>query len=185
MNEKRKEIIISEIKYWRQNKLLPSHYCDFLITLYAKGEHEEEVVEKKTKSIIQIEKKKRVQLLLILTILTIVSSVSMVLFSSDPLLPIGISFLVLGLLLYMSFRKNSVKSEMTLFIYILGAYLFFAITMKVWFSFFNENAMALIGLLILNCLLWIISGRLLKQIYLVITGVIGLLVILIFIAYSF
>ena len=37
MNPQRKRMIISEIKYWKQNKLLPAHYCDFLITLYAKG----------------------------------------------------------------------------------------------------------------------------------------------------
>ena len=40
MNPQRKRMIISEIKYWKQNKLLPEHYCDFLITLYAQGEDE-------------------------------------------------------------------------------------------------------------------------------------------------
>ena len=43
MNQQRKRMIISEIKYWKQNKLLPEHYCDFLITLYAQGEDKKEV----------------------------------------------------------------------------------------------------------------------------------------------
>ena len=54
---KRKQIIISEIKYWKQNKLLPEHYCDFLITLYAQGE-ENERRNKCFQSII-IERKKK------------------------------------------------------------------------------------------------------------------------------
>ncbi len=40
MNDRKKTLIISEIKYWKQNKLLPAHYCDFLIALYAQGEEE-------------------------------------------------------------------------------------------------------------------------------------------------
>jgi hypothetical protein len=39
MDNQRKEIIIKEIKYWKKSKLLPDHYCDFLLTLYTKGEH--------------------------------------------------------------------------------------------------------------------------------------------------
>ena len=45
MNQQRKRIIISEIKYWKNNKLLPEHYCDFLITLYAQGEEETEEIK--------------------------------------------------------------------------------------------------------------------------------------------
>ena len=38
MNETRKKIILHEIKYWKQSKLLPEQYCDFLLTLYSGGE---------------------------------------------------------------------------------------------------------------------------------------------------
>lgn len=57
MNPQRKRIIISEIKYWKQNKLLPEHYCDFLITLYAQGEDEKEA--KVTDAILVKEKRNR------------------------------------------------------------------------------------------------------------------------------
>jgi hypothetical protein len=36
MDQKTKTVI-DEIKYWKKNKLLPDHYCDFLITLYTEG----------------------------------------------------------------------------------------------------------------------------------------------------
>ena len=57
MNQQRKRIIISEIKYWKQNKLLPDHYCDFLITLYAQGEDEEDINAKSEDAILVKEKK--------------------------------------------------------------------------------------------------------------------------------
>ncbi|WP_156323827.1 hypothetical protein [Bacillus sp. JCM 19034] len=41
MRKERKEIVIEEIKHWRKSKLLPEHYCDFLLTLYSEGNDRE------------------------------------------------------------------------------------------------------------------------------------------------
>ncbi|SEN55813.1 hypothetical protein SAMN04488134_101355 [Amphibacillus marinus] len=41
MDKQRKITIINEIHYWRENRLLPSHYCDFLLALYTEGSHSE------------------------------------------------------------------------------------------------------------------------------------------------
>jgi hypothetical protein len=35
--DQKTQTVINEIKYWKNNKLLPDHYCDFLITLYTEG----------------------------------------------------------------------------------------------------------------------------------------------------
>lgn len=59
MNERRKKIILSEIKYWKQNHLLPDHYCDFLSTLYAEGEESETHIVKSTTSVLHKEKNKK------------------------------------------------------------------------------------------------------------------------------
>lgn len=40
MQEERTKTIIHEIQYWKENRLLPSEYCDFLLALYTKGEEE-------------------------------------------------------------------------------------------------------------------------------------------------
>ncbi|SDK54043.1 hypothetical protein [Sediminibacillus albus] len=44
MADDKKEIIIQEIISWKQSKLLPSKYCDFLLALYSQGEGIDEKV---------------------------------------------------------------------------------------------------------------------------------------------
>ncbi|ALS21323.1 MULTISPECIES: hypothetical protein [Paenibacillus] len=34
MDDKKKEMIVREIEHWRRSKLLPEHYCDFLLNIY-------------------------------------------------------------------------------------------------------------------------------------------------------
>lgn len=38
MSHNRKEIIVKEIYYWKETKLLPEQYCNFLLALYTEGE---------------------------------------------------------------------------------------------------------------------------------------------------
>ncbi|MDN4607041.1 hypothetical protein [Sporosarcina highlanderae] len=57
MGTERKKIIITEINYWKENKMLPEHYCDFLITLYTQGEQEQ--APDITDAILMNEKKKK------------------------------------------------------------------------------------------------------------------------------
>lgn len=40
MNHKHNEIIVQEIKYWKEHKLVPKDTCDFLLVLYTQGEEE-------------------------------------------------------------------------------------------------------------------------------------------------
>jgi hypothetical protein len=37
-NHGRQALILKEIKFWKQNKMLPDHYCDYLMALYSNGE---------------------------------------------------------------------------------------------------------------------------------------------------
>ena len=41
MTKQRKQIIVNEIAFWKQHKMLPDHYCDFLTSLYTGGESEQ------------------------------------------------------------------------------------------------------------------------------------------------
>ena len=47
MNKQRKEIIIKEITYWKHSKLLPEHYCNYLLALYSEGENKTEGLHNK------------------------------------------------------------------------------------------------------------------------------------------
>ncbi|QTM99853.1 hypothetical protein ERJ70_11445 [Sediminibacillus dalangtanensis] len=45
MATEKKEIIIREIQQWKQSRLLPGEYCDFLLALYSQGEGIDEPVK--------------------------------------------------------------------------------------------------------------------------------------------
>ncbi|MCM3637385.1 hypothetical protein M3152_06580 [Sporosarcina luteola] len=132
MNAQRKKIIMAEINYWKQNKLLPEQYCDFLLTLYTQGDHEQEISA--TDAVLSKEKKKFNTRVILLQFLYIV-----------------IAFAVLG------------------------------ISLKLWSLFFAGQMMLLVGFLIMNCLLWLLAGRLLKLLYFTISGAAGLILIVAFI----
>ncbi|MCM3743378.1 hypothetical protein M3193_04435 [Sporosarcina luteola] len=132
MNAQRKKIIMAEINYWKQNKLLPEHYCDFLLTLYTQGDHEQEISA--TDAVLSREKKKVNTRIILLQFLYIV-----------------IAFTVLGM------------------------------SLKLWGLFYDGQMMLLVGLLITNCLLWLLAGRLLKLLYFTISGAAGLILIVAFI----
>jgi hypothetical protein len=38
MKEERAKTIVDEIRYWKQNRLIPTEYCDFLLALYTQGD---------------------------------------------------------------------------------------------------------------------------------------------------
>lgn len=60
MTNPRKKIILNEILFWKQNKLLPEHYCDFLAALYTEGADIEELepVQHPKQAVLPSEKKK-------------------------------------------------------------------------------------------------------------------------------
>lgn len=132
MNAQRKKIIMTEINYWKQNKLLPEHYCDFLITLYTQGDNELEV------------------------------SVNEAVLSKNK-------------------RRFNTRVFLIQFLYILIAFTMLGMSLKLWSHFFAGQMMLLVGLLIANCLLWLLAGRLLKLLYFTISGGAGLVLIIIFI----
>ncbi|MGG0667587.1 hypothetical protein [Sporosarcina koreensis] len=135
MNAQRKKIIMAEINYWKQNKLLPEHYCDFLLTLYTQGDHEQEI-----------------------------SATDAVLSKKE--------------------KKVKTRAVFIQSLYILFAFAVLGISLKLWTIFFEGQTMLLVGLLIVNCLLWLLAGRLLKQLYFTISGAAGLVLIVVFIMQS-
>ena len=185
MNPKRKQIIISEIKYWKQNKLLPAHYCDFLITLYARGEEDSEQEVKATEGILVKEKKRVNRVLILLAAVALLVSGSMFIAVQYPTVTIGLTGAIIMLFLLFTLRKSVAETAVMPFIYILTAFMLLAMSLKIWFVFFEGQTMLLIGLLIVNCTLWLFAGRLLKLLYFTISGAAGLLLIIGFLFISF
>jgi len=180
MNEQRKKIIISEIKYWKKSNLLPARYCDFLITLYAQGEGENEQEEVRLESILVKEKKQFNNRIILLISLAFIVSASLFIFTQFPVVTFGLSAIVVFMFLLFAMRSSMTKSKIIPFLYILSTFILLIMSLELWRVFFEGQSMLLIALLILNCALWLFAGRLLKLLYFTISGAAGILLILIF-----
>lgn len=187
MTTEKKRIIISEIRYWKKNKLLPEHYCDFLITLYAQGEDPDEVAEDQSSELQKSRRQLRTKQLLMLLIslfLAALASAAMFILKDYPVPTLLTASGLALFLLVLASGKNVIKKGFAPFLYISMAFLILMMSLKIWTAFFDGNTTLLIGLLILNCCLWLFTGRLLKLLYFTISGSLGLLIVVGFILLS-
>ena len=178
MNAQRKRIIITEIQYWKQNKLLPEHYCDFLITLYARGEGDEEEDTKSSKGILEREKNTKWVKLAGLCFLALLAFGGMFVLRGFPIASISAAAILASIFLILSIGKAGANAGLSSLLYILSAFLLLGLSLKVWLLFFENETVLLLGLLVLNCVLWLFAGRLLKLLYFTISGSVGLLLII-------
>src|SRR5690606_36010375 len=101
MSNQRKQIIVNEITFWKQNKLLPEHYCDFLMTLYTEGEQEPSIVGNAKEAVKAQEKRKGKAWFFIVPFIAIALValsflVDTVLFVAVPAIIIAIVLIVVG-----------------------------------------------------------------------------------------
>jgi len=178
MSEQRKQIILNEIAFWKKNKLLPEHYCDFLTTLYAQGEVEEDSVQRFPKSILHKKKNNTSLFILILAGIFTAILLTAIFISSYVQIVIGIAILAVLVFLVFAIKQNS--STITSVLLILSALLLLAISFKSWEVYVAESSLALLIILIANCLAWLVAGYGLRLIYFKISGFLGGLVILIY-----
>lgn len=183
----KKQIIISEIRYWKSNKLLPEHYCDFLITLYSQGEETDEDAEQQS-STLQVERRKlrtkQVMILLISLLLAGAASVAMFVLTEYPTITLLVAAVLAVIFLALVSGKTFIKKGFAPFLYISMAFLLLMMSLKIWTAFFNGDTTLLIGLLVLNCGLWLFTGRVLKLLYFTISGALGLLTVVAFLILS-
>lgn len=186
MSDAKKKIILNEILFWKQNKLLPEHYCDFLSTLYTEGENYEEQNSVSYKQAI-LSTQKRKQYAIFVSLLIVAIMLLVLLFAVKTLawmMIIATGIVALAMLIG-AIRLAQNKSLLAPFIHIIAALLILGLSMKVSFTYFEHNTIVLYCLLIGNSLLWLFSGLLLKLIYFTISGVLGLVIIAGFSVYYF
>ncbi|WP_313891842.1 hypothetical protein [Psychrobacillus sp.] len=174
MSLQRKQIILNEIAFWKKNKLLPEHYCDFLMTLYSQGENDESAEkEKSSKAVLAKEKKNRQILYTILGVVTAILLASLFLVTALAFIPIILAGATILGFLYIAFKLAKNRSVMTPLLLVCSALLLLGASFKVWDIYFYEYPYLLIGLIFANCLLWLFSGLLLKLVYFSISGIVG------------
>lgn len=185
LGTQRKEMILNEIQFWKQNHLLPAHYCDFLMALYAQGESVDEKNEVKvSKSILAKEKKKKIMFISLILMITI--TVLALLFTKNALgiIPIVLASMLAIVLLIAAIKLSRNKTIMMPIIFISSALLILGLSFKIWLVYFPDNPFILLGLVSGNCIMWFISGLLLKLPYFTLSGAIGFLLVIMFIIFS-
>ncbi|HWL22971.1 MAG TPA: hypothetical protein VNR38_04355 [Ureibacillus sp.] len=181
MANPRKQIILNEILFWKQNKLLPEHYCDFLMTLYTEGNDEDIEGKNSYKKAVKAKEIKRgtiVNSLLFLVAIILI----LLLFALDQItlylaIVVGVVAIssIIGAIYFT--KKHGVLAPI---LQIVAALLVFGLSVKISVSYFPDNQNVLYALLIANCLLWLGSGLLGKRIYFTIAGALGLIVLIVY-----
>jgi hypothetical protein len=169
MDENRKQIIIKEIGYWKNNKLLPEQYCNFLLALYTEGTgiNETNQGSKNPKN----RKKVFVWLLLIPIIVFIVYFTEL---SLSLQIVFAIVFILIGIYLTFYLRRSGLLFHIPL---IISALLLLFVSVELTLTNFPKSTIILYSILMVNCFMWLIGGWKFKQIYFTLSGVLGLLLI--------
>ncbi|EON71765.1 hypothetical protein [Lysinibacillus sphaericus] len=179
MTNPRKKIILNEILFWKQNKLLPEHYCDFLATLYAEGTDVEELEYATHKqAILPSEKRKMIFLLGALCISVIallyvyftVPSLTMIL-----TVIVAIAAITLFITAFRVVKKNNLLAPI---LHIIAAILLFSVSIRICTTYFSGNNIVLFGLIAANCGVWLWSGIKMKLLYFTVSGVLGLIALI-------
>lgn len=164
--------------------MLPAHYCDFLTALYAQGETEQELEKKPAKSLLAKEKKgKIIQLILILG-LPIIILVSLFMMDSYVWIPFLTASILAIILLISAVKLSRKKKFLVPFIFISNALIILGLSFKIWLTYFSANPFILLGLVASNCLMWLVSGLLLKLPYFTLSGAVGFILVIMFLFFS-
>lgn len=177
MDEARKNIVLREIKYWKEHRLLPEQYCDFLITLYTEGsETGQEVTEKDSFSFKNLIFQLMNGFILSLLMLTFV-----VIYFTELSIDLQIGLFIISISICLSAAIFFYKKNHSLFFHIAlisGILILFLGSVHTVSTLFAGTQTGLITIILLNCLFWVFLGFRLRLKYLTISGIAGALLLI-------
>ncbi|GEL07258.1 hypothetical protein [Salisediminibacterium halotolerans] len=175
MEEKRKEIIIHEIKKWRESQLLPRTYCDFLLGLYSEGNLPEDESAAIRPSAV-LKKAGRTLALLIGFITVLIFFIYFTQFPPPLQLAVLASIFLISSGAGFYYRK---REPLYMHIYILLATFISFILLVVTADLFFGDDRFFLGLgIVFLCLIWAVSGKFFKLPYLYIAGGTGIVLLI-------
>jgi hypothetical protein len=177
MSNQRKQIIINEIAFWKKNKMLPEHYCDFLTSLYTEGQSEKApLIADAKQSIIVKEKKQMQRKFFLYPIIALLALIGLNYLPFDWLaIAIGI---VLGIVFAIYGIKLAVKKHVAApILHVSSALLLLVMSVKLATTYFAESNVAIYTVLSINSLLWVALGIWQRLIYFILAGGLGLAVV--------
>lgn len=168
MQENRKQIIIKEITYWKENRLLPEQYCDFLLALYTEGNGLQD------KTVHSSPRKSNLYFLLLIPIglfLFYFTELSLIL-----QIVLGVISIIIGIYLTAWLAKNGFLFQIPL---IITAILLLFMSVELTLTYTSGHPLVLYIVLGANCLLWLFTGLKFRQLYFSISGIAGLLLLVV------
>ncbi|MBB5354516.1 hypothetical protein HNR43_000472 [Anoxybacillus mongoliensis] len=172
MEQKRKEIIINEIKYWKQTRLLPEQYCDFLLALYTEGNHNDDV-DQPTKQVPTW----AVRFTMILIGIFLPCALLVIYFTelSFVLQTLILSlFVIICLMTVRFFAQHRMLTHIAL---IVGALSLLLLSIRACDVYFSGNMSALAITVMCNCFVWLLIGWRFSLMYFIISGVVGIILL--------
>ena len=178
MTKQRKQIIVNEIAFWKQNKMLPDHYCDFLTSLYTGGaiEQTERTIDVK-QSILAKERKAIIHKYLFYPLLAI-GLLIVLQFVPIVWLSIAIGGIVGLVISFYGIRFAMNKHIAAPLLHVSAALLLLWVSVQISTTYFAGSNTSLYVVLCINCVSWIILGIWQKLIYFTLAGGLGIAVIL-------
>ncbi|MCQ5364216.1 hypothetical protein NOW01_04265 [Anoxybacillus salavatliensis] len=171
MEQKRKEIIINEIKYWKQTRLLPEQYCDFLLALYTEGNRDD--VETPTKQVpAWAIRATAVMIGICLSFALLVIYFTELSFVLQTL--ILSLFVIICFIAVRFFVRHKIVVHMAL---ILGALSLLLLSIRTCDVYFSGSTSALALTVMGNCFVWLFIGWRFSLMYFVISGVVGIILL--------
>lgn len=172
MDWQRKAIIIGEIKYWKDNRLLPEAYCDYLLALYTKGE-EEETSSKSSQSM----KKNVLTLIFLILNVLVAPGIAFFIIYAQVNLMATISLLFLALVMslglsYIAWKLYHIEFNYIILVLLLNLLILSMIVINQWVT---HTVIALV-MIYLQLIVWIFLGAKLKNKSLLIIGILGMLI---------
>ncbi|WP_313798246.1 hypothetical protein [Cytobacillus sp.] len=173
MNENRKNIIINEILSWKKARMLPEQYCDYLLALYTEGNQQK--ISKKGIGSGGFWKNHYLFILLLPLTLFLIHFTEL---SITLQMPVFILFVLMGVIFTIYFSKKGILLQIPM---IVSALILLLASVEFFSSMYPEKPVFLYFNLIINCLLWLLYGWKLKQPAFAISGILGLVLLIIYI----
>ncbi|TFB24830.1 hypothetical protein E3U55_00110 [Filobacillus milosensis] len=176
MGQEKKEIILEEIKYWKTSKLLPSEYCDFLIMLYTQGEGITEQKEHHRKQHGSIW-----FMLDLIFLLLLIPILFLGLFFYNPSVIVSL-LIISGILLIIGGHYYYYKKLNTVYVHlpIILFFLIFLISSIHLLQLITGQDTLIKAIIFLHCFLWLLIGYWKQLYYLVASGIVGVVILVIY-----
>jgi hypothetical protein len=171
MDQNRRNIIVKEIHYWKQNHMLPEQYCNYLLALYTEGKGTEPGVTKQSPN---NDLYPSLFLFLLFSISICVIYFTELSFILQMGVLLGLCFLGTGFVYY--FFRLGITSHLSI---ILTAIALLLGSVEAVSHITAFQPFALYTVTFINCLLWIGTGRKLELMYLILSGLAGILLLFI------